>query len=318
MLYLVVLLATSVAFVICACCYAIVLKFLPFIEDRQAPYVGLLLFPGLFFFAVEQYILETSYSILPVSLSVREIGKHSALLFLQVLGLGAMLCTLYTYQRLCRSLQTQTALQSLSQAAQTQKIYIAEAQMRYEQTKAFRHDIRNHLSVLRGLLNSGKLDESKVYLQKLETVSSSLSFLYQSGNPVVDILLGEKLEMAKANGIAADISLILPRPCGIDDFDLCVIFANALDNAINACQSVQGAKSIQIRGERQGDYYMLAFDNTCADGPMSPMGTGLSNIKSVAEKYHGAMMTEKEEGQYSLSVLLNISLPPENISNQKP
>lgn len=97
-----------------------------------------------------------------------------------------------------------------------------------------------------------------------------------------------------------------------------MIFANALDNAINACQAIEGTRLIRIRGERQGDFYMLVFENTCSDKPLPPAGTGLSNIKAVAEKYHGAMLTEKSGQQFSLSVLLNISLHPENISNQKP
>ena len=314
LLYLLVLFATLAVFAICACCCGAVLKFLSLTEDRQMPYVGLLLFPGLFFFTAELYILETSYSVLPSPISLGEAGKHSALLVMQILGLAALLCTLYAYQHICHSFQTQAALQSLEQAAQAQKNYIAEAQRRYAQTKAFRHDIANHLSVLNGLLNNGELDESKAYLNKLKTVSTSLSFPYQTGNPVVDILLSEKLGLAKE--ITAEVSLLLPRPCGIADFDLCVIFANALDNAINACQSVKGTKLIRIRGERQGDFYMLAFENTCSDEPLPPAGTGLSNIKSVAEKYHGATLAEKVGQRFSLNVLLNISLHPENISEQ--
>lgn len=314
LLYLLVLLATLTVFAICACCCGAVLKFLSLTEDRQTPYVGLLLFPGLFFFAAELYILQTSYSILPASISLGEAGKHGALFVMQILGLAALLCTLYAYQHICHGFQTQAALRSLEQATQAQKNYIAEAQRRYEQTKAFRHDIANHLSVLDGLLNSKKLDESKAYLQKLKMASTSLSFPYQTGNPVVDILLSEKLGLAKE--ITAEVTLLLPRPCGIDDFDLCVIFANALDNAINACQSAKGTKLIRIHGERQGDFYMLAFENTCSDEPLPPAGTGLSNIKSVAEKYHGATLTEKVGQRFSLNVLLNISLHPENISEQ--
>lgn len=307
LLYPMLLLTTLAAFAICACCCAAALKFLSLSGDRQTPYVGLLLFPGLFLFAAQLYILQTSYSVLPSPASPGEAGKHGALLLLQVLGLGALLCTLYAYQCLCQSLQAQAALRSLSQAAQAQKVYIAEAQTRYEQTKAFRHDIRNHLSVLDGLLSSGKLEESKAYLQKLKAVSASLSFPYQTGNPVVDILLGEKLGLAKASGIAAEVSLLLPDPCVVDDFDLCVIFANALDNAIRACQAVKGAKSIRISAERQGDFYMLSFENACPDGPPPPMGTGLSNIKSIAENYHGAMLAEKKDQHFLLNVLLNIS-----------
>ena len=135
---------------------------------------------------------------------------------------------------------------------------------------------------------------------------------------MVDILLSEKMGLAQAKEIAVEISLILPSPCMIDDLDLCIIFANALDNAVSACQSADGAMSIRITGKRQGDFYMLEFDNTCPEGPLAPMGTGLSNIKAVAEKYHGAILTEKREQHFSLNVLLNISLHPESISIQKP
>ena len=128
---------------------------------------------------------------------------------------------------------------------------------------------------------------------------------YQTGNPVVDILLGEKLGLAKE--IAAEVSLILPKPCGIDDFDLCVLFANALDNAITACRADDGARAIRVAGKRQGDFYMLTFENTCAGEPLPPAGTGLSNIQAVAEKYHGAVLTEKNGQRFSLNVLLNIS-----------
>ena len=318
LLYLLVVLATLIAFAICTCCYAAALKLMPLVGNSQMPYIGVLIFPGLFFFAAELYILRTSYAVLPAAILPERVGTHGALLFLQVLGLVALLCTLYAYRQICRGFQVQADLQSLTQAAQAQKVYITEAQTRYERTKAFRHDIKNHLSVLDGLLSNGKLDESRAYLKKLETTSVSLSFPHQTGNPVVDILLEEKLGVAKTNGIMTDVSLLLPKPCGIDDFDLCVIFANALDNAINACQSIAGIRSIHIRGKQQGDFYMLTFENTCSDKPLPLPGTGLSNIKSVAEKYHGAMLVEKAAQTFSLNVLLNISLHPESISIQKP
>lgn len=245
-----------------------------------------------------------------------------ALLVLQALGLGALFCTLYAYRRICRGLRTQAAFRSLAQAARAQKTYVAEAKARYRQTRAFRHDIKNHLSVLSGLLANGKPDEASLYLQSLNIASDSLSFPYQTGNSAADILLGEKLALAEADGIAAEVSLTLPDTLKIDDFDLCVIFANALDNAVTACKSFDGEKSIHVFGGRQGDFYMLEFKNTCPensfpDGP-APAGVGLSNIRTVAEKYHGAMLAEKHGTRFTLNVLLNISLHPEDISAQRP
>lgn len=55
--YLLFLAAQLLFFVLCAGCYYAVLKLLAWTEDSQTPYIGLLLFPGLFFFAAELYCL---------------------------------------------------------------------------------------------------------------------------------------------------------------------------------------------------------------------------------------------------------------------
>lgn len=307
LLYLLLLLATVAGFAICIGCYAVVLKLLSFKAYDQTPYISVLLLPGLFFFLAELYILHMSYSQVSFTLTWADAGKHVGLLFIQGLGLTALLCTLYAYRQICSGFQVQSTLASLTQAAEAQKIYISEARMRYEQTKAFRHDTKNHLLVLDGLLSKGQIEESRDYLKKLQGISASLSFSYQTGNPVVDILLGEKLGLAKANGIKANVSLLLPKVCKIDHLDLCIIFVNALDNAIKACQSIDGVKSIDITGKQQGDFYMLEFRNTCSENLSPKMGIGLSNIKSVAEKYHGAMLIETHDKNFFLNVLLNIS-----------
>jgi len=301
-LYLFITLATVVTFVVSASCYAFILKF--FSLEEEGAYTWILLFSGIFFCAAEVYILKNSYT----HVDLEERGKHLLLLLLQVLGLCALCGTLYAYARACSELKTKAELVALSQAAQAQRTYIREAQMRYGKTRAFRHDIKNHLSVLRNLLDIGQIGEAMDYLEKLEYKTAELSFPYHTGNPVVDVLLGEKMELAGLKGIETAVSVILPSACGIDDFDLCVIFANALDNATTACLAVRGGpKTISVRGERQGDYYMLEFDNTCTAGTAVVTGTGLLNVKAVAEKYHGAMMTEKDNQHFRLNVLLNLS-----------
>lgn len=323
MLYGLVAAATAAALLLCACCYAAVLKLFTLTERGPSSEWRLLLLPLLFVFLAEAYVLKTAYSssflgVLTAAQRLALTGQHTALLLLQCLGLAALLCTLYAYRRICRGFQAQAALDSLTQAVNAQKIYVSEARQRHVQTRAFRHDLQNHLSVLNGLLAEEKWAEGRAYLQRLTAAAAALSPTYQTGNPVVDILLREKLRMAAESGIVAEISLTLPTPCGIDDFDLCVIFANALDNAIDACRFLGRAGTLCVSGKRQGDFYLLTFTNTCGDSPMPPEGTGLANIRSVAEKYHGMMRTEKNRGRFSLDLLLDISCPPDDISRQKP
>ncbi|MCI8516666.1 MAG: GHKL domain-containing protein [Hungatella sp.] len=280
----------------------VILRFVSMDDEAYRPYIRILILSVLFFSAAEFYIIETAYSHVPLKI---EPGKQLVLLSLQALGLIALLCTLYAYERTCSDVKAQAVLSSLTQAAKAQKTYVEQARMRYENTMAFRHDIKNHVCVLEGLLQAGQTEAARAYLKKMGSQAARLSFPCQTDNPVVDILLGEKLELARLNNIAAEVSLILPKSWGVDDFDLCVMIANAMDNAIYACLAVKEKPSLCVTGESQGDFYRIQFENTCMPGPMPPVGTGLSNIKAAAEKYQGAMLTEKEGSYFRLNILLN-------------
>lgn len=312
--YALIILSVLASIALCALCYGLVLRLLPLEEDE--PNLGLLPLPGLFFLAAELYILETAYSRL--SLSPEPPGRHLALLALQALGLAALLCTLYAYRRACRGVRAQAELASLSQSVQAQRTYVAEAQARYEKTRSFRHDLQNHLSVLDGLLSAGRTEEARSYLAKMEAASDALAPPCRTGDPAVDALLGEKLALAEAKGIPAEISLRLPADGSLDSFDLCVIAANALDNALRACGEAEGEPFLRVRGERQGDFYRLEFENSCAPGPSPEPGTGLRNIRAAAEKYGGAAAYEKTGGRFRLDVLLNISRQPGGRSERSP
>lgn len=314
-LYALVVLSVLASIALCALCYGLVLRLFPLGEDD--PNLGLLPLPGLFFLAVELYILETAYSRL--SLAPEPLGRHMALLALQTLGLAALLCTLYAYRRACRGVRAQAELDLLSQSVQAQRTYVAEAQTRYEKTRAFRHDLQNHLFVLDGLLSAGRTEEARRYLEKLEAASAALAPPCRTGEAAVDALLGEKLALAEARGIPAEVSLRLPEDGRLDAFDLCVIFANALDNALRAAAGAEGeAPFLRVRGQRQGDFYRLEFENSCAFGPPPEPGTGLRNIRAAAEKYGGAVACEKSEGRFRLDVLLNISGHKSGSSGQSP
>lgn len=277
-------------------------------KASDSPYLFMTLLPVLFFFMLGFYIINSVYGNTVTIPFSAEWEKSFELLLMQLLGFCAILSSLYACQKLCDSFRMKSRLALLEQETHAQKTYVSEAKARYELTKAFRHDIRNHLSVLNGLLKAKQTEQAKLYLEKLGAAVGELSFPVQTGNPVVDILVNSKLELAARKEIEADISLILPKSCTVDELDLCVIFSNALDNAIAACLPLTDSKIIRIRGEQQGDFYLLEFENNCrTDLPHEiKAGTGLSNIKTVAEKYCGAVTIEHYPGHFCLNILLNI------------
>lgn len=310
--YGMIVLAELAAPALCALCYGLVCRLLS--QEEEVADSGRLLVPGLFFFAAELYVLQTAYSRLPQATDPA--GMHLALFDLQVLGLAALLCTLCAYRRARRGIAAQAALASLTQSVQAQKTYVEEAQARYGKTAAFRHDLQNHLSVLEGLLASGRTEEARRYLGRLSSAAVALSPPCRTGRPEVDVLLGEKLSLARDRGVPVEIALRLPEE--IDAFDLCVIFANALDNALRACREAGEAPFLRVSGRRQGDFYRLEFVNSCPEGPPPKPGTGLANIRAAAEKYRGAVEVERSGGRFRLDVLLNISGQPADSSGRKP
>jgi len=276
----------------------------------------LLLPPCLFFLVSEMFILDMVYTA-PAGLPARlEAGRHLSLMAVQTLGLAALFCTLYACRRVCEGFRARRSMELLAQELRAQENYAAQAQARYERTRAFRHDLQNHLSVLDGLLKGGEAEQAREYLDKLGASARELSLPVRTGSTLLNVLLGDKLALAEGLGIDWDVSLSLPET-GMDGPDLCLIFANALDNAIAACAELEGRRYIRVSGERQGDFYMLEFENSCAPGPRKPMGVGLSNIRRAAEKCGGTVMIENSGSVFRLNVLLDISLHQNDSSGQK-
>ena len=155
-------------------------------------------------------------------------------------------------------------------------------------------------------------------MEDLDDMAEKMSFPVSTNNPVVDILAGNKLGIAKSMGISVDCSLLLPYPCGLRDIDICIVLSNALDNAIQACKSLDAGieKQIHVSGHVQGDFLMLETRNSFCGKSVFKKGTGLSNVKKVAEKYDGAMSIETQENVFILHVLLVIPQHPDDTSQQ--
>ena len=162
------------------------------------------------------------------------------------------------------------------------------------------------------------MEEAVSYIEDMDDIAEKMSFPCSTNNPVADILVGNKLGIAKSMGIDVNCSLLLPYPCGLRDIDICIVLSNALDNAICACKSLDAGteKYIHVSGRIQGDFLMMEVENSFYGKGLFKKGTGLSNIKTVTEKYNGAMNIETQENIFVLHVLLIIPQHPENILQQ--
>lgn len=278
--------------------------------EKRSPYAVLILTPTLLIFLMSAYI---NYTVYGNTLITDEDGKilntdHRQALVIQFLGIMSLFCVMYAYRRLLENVRLSTQLSLLAQQEHYLNQYVEEARAHYESTKAFRHDIKNHITVTRELLQNGRWRQALDYVTDLEERTGELSFPCSTGNPVVDILIGHKLGIARNSAIDVHCALTLPYPCAIRDIDFGIILSNALDNAISACQKMEGNQErfIRVTGNVQGDFILIEVANSHLGKGMFREGTGLSNIRRTAEKYQGAVHLKRENTAVVLNVLLII------------
>lgn len=287
-------------------CYRALVRNFSLKEALCAPYMLLFLLPTLMIFFIGQYIHFAVYG--NTTTSLEPTPTHFQMLFIQLLALLSLFCILYASQKLAENFRLGTQLALQKQEADFLHRYVEEARLRYEKTKAFRHDAKNHVLVVKKLLENNHTAQALNYLQEMERLTDDMSFSCTTGNPAADILLGSKLGIAESMGIDVSCSLILPYPCPVSDIDFCIILSNALDNALHACMApdAPARKYICVTGRRQGALLLLEVENSYQGSPCFQEGTGLSNIRAAAQKYNGSVRLETTAAAFIVSVLLVI------------
>ncbi|NBJ99336.1 GHKL domain-containing protein [bacterium 1xD8-48] len=303
-------------------CYYMVYRYFSDYTTVEMQQMFLVFIPILMIFIMSEYInmveFEYQVKILAEDGPFEYLLNHWQLLTMNFLGLASLFCILFSYKKLQQNFRLSTEISLLEQQEHFLNQYVEEAKARYDRTKSFRHDIRNHIAVVKKLLQSEKLEEAVTYMEDMDDMAEKMSFPCSTNNPVVDILAGNKLGVAKSMGIDVGCSLLLPYPCSIKDIDICIVLSNALDNAIHAVKSldVGTEKYIRVSGRIQGDFLMMEIENSFHGKGVFKKGTGLLNVNAVAEKYGGAMSIETRGKVFVLHVLLIISRHPEGIPQQ--
>ena len=113
--------------------------------------------------------------------------------------------------------------------------YIEQYKKKENETRAFRHDMINQLSLLEMNLEAGKVEESKEHLMDLLGKTRAFSPRFNTGDEMLDCIVSMKCEKMEEEGIAFTCDGVCDGGLNLKPTDICCIFANALDNAIEAC-----------------------------------------------------------------------------------
>ncbi len=230
-------------------------------------------------------------------------------LIISLIAVATVGAILFSHKKVTEQFNLEKEAVMLNTQLSMHKSYVEEIKQRYDSTKRFRHDFNNHISVLGGLIKENDFVKAQHYLSRLTDCYEDMSLQLITGNTTLDILISEKLRLAKQFDIEVKADIDLSNKLGIDDFDLCAIFANALDNSIKACKSLEvNKKRIDITAKPINEFYIIDIINNFDEAHYEKgHGMGLTTIKMIAQKYRGYADVSIINNEFRLSIILPIS-----------
>ncbi len=182
------------------------------------------------------------------------------------------------------------------------------------------HDFKNHLNCIYNLYKYDKNNELGNYIKNLINLTDTEKII-DTGNPVIDAVLSEKVVIADKMGIKFERELYLPSNIKIKHTDLCIVLGNSLDNAIEACKRITDssmAKEIKLSMNYRDKYIIIVITNTCDKPPVrsgrfyksskpSPElhGIGLQSIERTVKKYNGNMVIKYDKNMFELEIVMS-------------
>lgn len=196
------------------------------------------------------------------------------------------------------------------------KYYEYLEQKNYE-TRKFRHDMRSHLYMLQHLCEEDRTNEYKAYLNDITANFEHISTSVSVNHGIADAVLNKYYYEAQNHNITLHVDGHFPPQCNLSAYDVCTIFSNLLDNAMDAVIASNGS-DIHFSCRYTDREIILVFENDFKniefDSHGNPRthkkdstrhGFGLKNVEDCVNKNHGYMNIDTSDNHFRIILSLN-------------
>lgn len=189
------------------------------------------------------------------------------------------------------------------------------AQNFYTENAKLYHDIKHHLRALERLLQNGNRREALAYIESVQEPLQCKMIPVHTGVDIVDTVIYEAKEKAEQRNILLVVETpILPSGLKLEDREFCVLFANLLNNALEAAKE-QIRLNIAITAgflviEMQNDYKekpVVKNNHFVSEREQDSLahGWGMKIIEQIVEKYQGELSI-RVDMQVSIKILMDV------------
>jgi hypothetical protein len=200
-----------------------------------------------------------------------------------------------------------------------QLAYYEQLEVGQKEVRALKHDMRHHLGCIRTLIEKRDEVEALSYIADLDHLVQAHDTI-QTGSPIMNALLNDYVQKAKENETVLEIEVGNLKELPIERVDVCAIFANALENALEASEKqidTQKRKIKLVAKVKQG-YFLFKITNPVVEDRSGQKdflqttkqdkkchGYGIHNIEKAVKKYNGELHIKVENGQFVVEGMIN-------------
>ncbi len=180
------------------------------------------------------------------------------------------------------------------------------------------HDYTNTLLCIEGLIEDGKIEDCRKYLQgTVAKYKHNVGFI-KTGNSLIDALIKIKYNEAVSKGITLVLNMCNLKDSGIEEDDLFVIMSNLLDNAIECVSNLEYRdKVIEFKIKNNSENFALSITNPIEE-PLEVRdnlirtskknkknhGLGLVNVKEHVAKYNGRIIIKTDKNRFVYFIMI--------------
>ena len=189
-----------------------------------------------------------------------------------------------------------------------------------ENLRRFKHDYRNHMIVINALLENGSTDRAREYINAMNADINNIINKISTGNLIADAIINNKSVVAAQTGNKISFTGQFPAK-GISDEDICIIFSNLLDNAIEATEKFDRESIISVEAGVRNSNFILGISNPVIENVKigknntikttkknhTEHGIGTKNIMKAVKKYNGDIVMDCQNNVFTVDIRLSLS-----------
>ena len=228
----------------------------------------------------------------------------------------------YQFYTIDQATQKNMELNALRQKAELEREKYHTTKLNYDELRSIRHEIKNHNFYMKALLDEGKIDAAREYLDRVSAQGTKYLKSFDSGNYAVDVVMNHEMAAAKEQGVTLNPNILVPHVLPFRDEDICSLLSNLLDNAIEAsAQSGEANPTVHISMLPRQEYLFIRVTNpvdktlpekrrmtleTTKEKHTELHGFGTRIIRRIAERYHGSVKYSMTGGIFTTDVMLEM------------